>query len=55
MRIITWEDLSDSGVMIQTLFAAAFPDGLTEDEMANSEHGWVRRAYARWKEAHPDG
>ena len=52
MRTITWEDLTDSGGLIQALFAANFPDGLTEYEMEHSEYGWVRRAYARWKEAH---
>jgi len=53
--IITWEDLAESGTIIQIFFGTSYPDGLTEEEMRDSPEGWVRRAYARWKEAHVNG
>lgn len=55
MRKITWEDLTESGPVIQMLFAGAYPDGLTEEEMAASDRGWVRRAFDRWREARENG
>lgn len=52
---ISFEDLAESGPVIQFLFGSNFPDGLTPEEMENHEMPWVRRAYERWKEAHENG
>ena len=51
-KIFTWEDLSDSGKIIQLLFSVSYPNGLTESEMQNCDQNWVVRAYNRCKEAH---
>lgn len=55
MEKITWQDLSASGTIVQDMFAAVFPEGLTEEEMENSDRGWVRRALARLKGTKKDG
>lgn len=52
---ITFEDLAASGPVIQFLFGANYPGGLTPEEMEGHELPWVRRAYARWKEGHVNG
>lgn len=49
MKNITWEDLVNSGPIIQIIFKTMYPEGLTEEEMMNSSEGWIRRAYLAWK------
>lgn len=40
--IITYKDLKRSGPLVMALFASNYPDGMSLQDMLDSQVGWIR-------------